>query len=151
MNVFNQQTFSPEEKHIELWHFYYYKWAETHFSIGELPSDLNPKNRNSGPIYYKGTFEKICGSDLSKFVNDRLFPGLKNGYITMDNKYKEAPQMLNYMGQEVTIRFDPKKIVSKMHLYLAKDVFEDHCMAMESCGWYMMGVRYWRDQVLMDK
>ena len=110
-----------KSKNNKLWHFWYYEWAETEWS----------KNA----IYYKGAFDEVC-DDFHLFLENKLFPGIKKGYIRMEDEYGEELRNIpdDDLDQEVVIRFRPCKLMNRMHRYLARDIFEDHCMAMEECG-----------------
>jgi len=106
--------------------------------------------------YFEGTFEDIM-DDRTKtthrdFVEKTLFPGMKKCYVTMsDEKGYELTSSFamlpfgnvidweylqkEYDEQEVVIRFDPEKLISKIHYYLSRSEMQEHYTALEDCGW----------------
>ena len=121
----------------ELWGYWYYEWAETDWSEGEHYI------RKYDPVYYEG-FVKELADDFQSFAAKKLFPGIEKEYITMWDEDGNNLTTIEDMSQKVVIRLNPNTLINKMHIYLRKDTFEDHCMAMEENGWYMTGVRHKR-------
>lgn len=111
----------------KLWTFWYYNLVDYEYET----------------IFYKGPFEKLrCdGSDYYFFLNHILLPGIEKGYVSMEdedeNKLTEIPTKLK---QSVVVYFKPENLIKKMHRYLAKDILEDHYLALEECGWNVEGL-----------
>ena len=135
MNAFEQplQPREPEKKAMNavsknmgkgVWTFWYYNLADY---------DYNEEN-----FIYKGPFEDLrCdGSDYYDFLNNKLFPGIEQRYISMeDEDQNEITQLPTNLKQKVVVYFNPENLLKKMHRYLSKDTLEDHYLALEECGW----------------
>ena len=109
-----------DTKTLELWTYWYYEWADTGFSMD--------------PVCYEGLVKELA-DDFQSFVEQKLFPGIEKEYITMWDEHGKKLTTIEDMSQKVVIRSNPNTLINKMHIYLEKDVFEDHCMAMEENGW----------------
>ncbi len=106
-----------------LWIFWYYNLADY-----EYDKD----------ILYTGPLEDLrCdGSDYHDFLDNKLFSGIKEKYVYMEDKHgKELTQIPTDLKQEVVVYFNTENLLKKMHQYLPKDTLEDHYLALEEFGW----------------
>lgn len=111
------------KKNSKLWTFWYYNFAD--YGWNE-------------EVFYEGPFEDLrCdGSDDYDFLNKKLFPGIKKGYVYMEDKdQNKLTQIPTDLKQKVFVYFNPKNLLKKMHRYLSKDILEDHYLGMEEFGW----------------
>jgi len=144
-----QATAKPSKKVLKkkleekkLWHFWFLEWANSEYE-GAKEEDA---------IYREGTFEE-CYDD-GEFLRDKLVPAIRKGLVMMVDEEGEAWTSSNisddrvidwnyleeeYGEQEVVIRFNPEKLISKMHCYLSRDEMETHYTALEECGWDVDG------------
>lgn len=105
----------------KLWTFWYYNFADYEWNE---------------EVFYKGPFEDLRCDGSSDFLNNKLFPGIKKGYILMeDEDQNELTQIPRDLKQKVVVYFKPVNLLKKMHRYLRNDTLEDHYLALEECGW----------------
>ena len=105
-----------------LWIFWYYNLADYEYDE---------------KIFYKGPFEDLrCDDSYHDFLNNKLFPGIKERYVYMEDKHgNELTQIPTDLKQKVVVYFNPENLLKKMHQYLPKDTLEDHYLALEEFGW----------------
>lgn len=117
-----------------LWTFWYYNLAGYEYNE---------------EIFYNGPFEDLrCdGSDYYDFLNNKLFPGIKKRYISMeDEDQNEITQIPTDLKQKVVVYFNPENLFKKMHRYLPKDTLEDHYLALDECGWNIEALKHVYDE-----
>ena len=110
-----------------LFMFWFKNWEDNEF----------PGAQEEDGVFYEGAFDQCC-TENGDFIRKKLLPGIKKKYVILEDEDGEDLTEIpddDDLDQEVVIRFNPEKIINKMHHYFPRSVLKQHYTALKECGW----------------
>jgi len=107
--------------------FWFKNWEDNEF----------PGAQEEDGVFYEGAFDQ-CSTNNGDFIRKKLLPGIKKKYVILEDEDGEDLTEIpddDDLDQEVVIRFNPEKIINKMHHYFPRSVLKQHYTALKECGW----------------
>ena len=111
----------------KLWMFWYKNFEDNEY----------PGAQEEDGVFYEGPFDQCC-TTAGDFIRKKLLPGIKKKYVILEDEDGEDLTEIpddDDLDQEVVIRFNPEKIINKMHYYFPRSVLKQHYTALKECGW----------------